>query len=97
MPSLMRRDHRRREALERLVEQQQLRVEGERAGDRDHLALAARELVAAARHVLAQLREHLVGEIDARLRVAASGRVQVGSSMFSATLRSPNTWLSSGE
>jgi len=26
-----------------------------------------------------------------------SGRVQVGSAMFSATLRSPNTWLSSGE
>jgi hypothetical protein len=67
------RDDRRRQALERLIEQEQLRVEGQRARNRDHLAFTARELVAAARGVIAQFREDLVGERDARFRIAALG------------------------
>ena len=38
----------RRQALERLVEQQDLRLAHERARDREHLLLAAREVGAAA-------------------------------------------------
>ena len=38
-------DHRRRQALEGLVEQQHLRVAGERPRHRDHLLLAARKVV----------------------------------------------------
>ena len=38
-------DHRRREAFERLVEQQHPRVAGQRARHRDHLLLAARKIV----------------------------------------------------
>src|SRR5207253_7038728 len=37
-------DHRRRETLGRLVHDQELRVEEQRAGDREHLLLAARQL-----------------------------------------------------
>ena len=39
-------DDQRRQPFERLVEQQQLRVEHQRAADRQHLLLAARQLVA---------------------------------------------------
>ena len=42
------------ERAERLVEQQHLRLDGERAGERHPLALAARELV---RVALAEVRE----------------------------------------
>ena len=54
MPSLRARDDdledllhdQRRQALRRLVEHQQLRVEQQRAGDRQHFLLAARKLAA---------------------------------------------------
>ena len=58
------RDDGGREPLERLVEQEQPGVEGEGAGDREHLALAARQVGPAARRVRAQAGEHLVGEGD---------------------------------
>ena len=86
-----------RKPLGRLVEQQQLGTERERAGDRDHLALAAGERVAAALAIALEPREYPIGVLDARLRAARSlGHAQVGSAMFSATVSSPNTSLSSG-
>ena len=57
-------DDDRRQALGRLVEQQQLRVEHQRAGDRQHLLLAARELVAEVGAALGEAREHLVDPRD---------------------------------
>jgi hypothetical protein len=59
-------DDDRREPLERLVEEEQLRVEDERARDREHLLLAARELVAEVGLALLEARKHL------RRRAAAS-------------------------
>src|SRR5437016_9339404 len=58
-----------REALRRLVQQQQFRAERERARDRDHLALAAGERVAAARAVALELRKNAIGLVDPRLRL----------------------------
>src|SRR5207248_2715178 len=59
----------RRQALERLVEEEQVGVERQRAGDRQHLALAARELGTAAGCRAAQPREDLPGERDDLARV----------------------------
>src|SRR5229473_574070 len=53
-------DDDRRQALERLVKQQQRRVGHERARERQHLLLAAGEMAAAARAPLAQPREQIV-------------------------------------
>src|SRR5439155_18451271 len=54
-------DDDRRQALERLVEQQELRISHQGAGDRQHLLLAARELVA---HVDAALGEARKERVD---------------------------------
>ena len=54
-------DDDRREALGRLVEQHELGIEHQRAGDRQHLLLAAGELVAEVGAALLEAREHLVG------------------------------------
>ena len=59
------RDDRGRESLERLVEQQHLRVERQRARDREHLALAAAHLRALARGVAAERGKHVVRLLDA--------------------------------
>src|SRR5215472_14595201 len=48
-----------RQAFERLIEQQDLRIEHERATDRQHLLLAARELVAQIAAPLREPREQL--------------------------------------
>ena len=56
-------DDDRRQAFERLVEKEQLRVEDERARDREHLLLAAGELVAEVGLALVEAREHLVGAL----------------------------------
>src|SRR5262249_2834702 len=58
----------RRKTLARLVEQQDLRIEQQRAGDRQHLLLAAGELAALVRLALREAREELV---DARDRPRA--------------------------
>ena len=53
-------DDDRREAFERLVEQDDARVEDQRAADREHLLLAAGELVAEIAPPLGEPREHRV-------------------------------------
>src|SRR5213592_4295891 len=73
-------DDDRRESLERLVEEEQLRVEDERARDREHLLLAARQLVAEVGLSLLEAREHLV---DAARRPRAGRATAV---RFSSTL-----------
>src|SRR5207247_1379126 len=55
------RDDGGRQPLERLVEQEQRGVQRQRAGDREHLALTAGELRAAARREATQPREDVVG------------------------------------
>src|SRR5258705_2525838 len=55
------RNDRGRQPLERLVEQQQLWIERQRAGDRHHFAPAAGKLAAAAPKILPQFWEHRVG------------------------------------
>src|SRR5262249_57888334 len=57
-------DQDRSEALERLVEQDDARIEDQGAADREHLLLAARELVAEIAAALLEPRKQLV---DARL------------------------------
>ena len=54
-------DHDRRQALERLVEQEQGRVRHQRPGDREHLLLAAGQLVAPAPAARGEAREERVG------------------------------------
>src|SRR5262245_38380988 len=54
----------RRETLQRFVEQQQGRVGHKRAGDRQHLLLAARELIAHAGTTLRQTGEQTIYGID---------------------------------
>src|SRR5215470_19495111 len=60
-----------REALERLVEQDDTRIEHERAPDREHLLLAAGELVAEIAAAFGEARKQL---IDARRRPGARPR-----------------------
>ena len=71
------------EALERLVEQQQPDVAGQRAGDRHHLPLAAREHVRLARQPLAHAREvredALAVPVHARRRSAGQAAHRRGS------------------
>src|SRR6202011_628213 len=62
-----------RKPLGRLVEQEELRPERERAGDRDHLALAAGKRVAAAVPVALEAWEYAIGFVDPRLRRAPAG------------------------
>ena len=53
-------DQDRRQPLQRLVEQHDARIEDQRAADRQHLLLAAGELVAEIAAALVQAREQLV-------------------------------------
>ena len=53
-------DDDRRQAFERLVEQHDARIEDQGAADREHLLLAARELVAEIAAAFVQAREQLV-------------------------------------
>ena len=62
--------------FERLVEQQQLRVQHQRARHREHLLLAAGELVAHVGLALGQAREHRVGALR-RPRARPRDRGQV--------------------
>ena len=64
-------DERRREALRRLVDEQHAVVVQQRAGDRDHLLLAAGERAGALPPRVPQLREELVDEVVARARRCA--------------------------
>ena len=57
-------DDDRRQALGRLVQQQHLGIEGQRAADRQHLLLAAGKLVAEIAAALLQPRKHLVDLFD---------------------------------
>ena len=72
-------DDHRRQSLERLVEQQELGIAGERAAHRQHLLLAARELVAVIAPPLGEAREEIVDALErpfarARRRRADSRR-----------------------
>ena len=73
-------DHQRREAERRLVEEQELRPREQRAGDRELLLLAARELRARPVAVAPEHREALEHPVDVGLRrraVVAAGRADV--------------------
>ena len=74
-------DDDRREALERLVEQQQRRIGHQRARDRQHLLLAAGELVAHVAAPLGEAREQLVDR-----RQGPSGPGRDATVRFSSTL-----------
>src|SRR6185437_4025739 len=63
-----REDDHRRQSLERLVEQDDLRVAYERARDREHLLLATRQIGTAAAAPLLQAREHLVDPVERPFR-----------------------------
>jgi hypothetical protein len=69
-------DERRREALRRLVHEQQPVVVEQRPGDRDHLLLPAGERPCTLPRPLPQLGEKVVDEVVARL-VVALGQTQV--------------------
>ena len=88
----------RREAERRLVEQQQARPRHQRARDRDHLLLAARQLAGgAARASRLQHREQRERGVERRLRAAPSppaGRLP--SSRFSSTVMPVNRRRPSG-
>ena len=79
------------ERAERLVHQQDRRLEGERPGDRDALLHAARQLVRVVLDEVAQLDEveHLLGP---RLpsRAVDSPSARAGSSTLSSTVRQSN-------
>ncbi len=64
------RDEERREALRRLVDEQDAVVVEQRPGDRDHLLLAARERPRALRRPLRELGEEVVDEVVPRRAVA---------------------------
>ena len=74
-PGQQRLDDDRRQAFERLVHQQQRRVAHQRAADRQHLLLAARQLVAAVAPPLGQRREEIVDPCRAS---SAPGRCATG-------------------
>ena len=79
---------RRREALERLVEQQQARADGERARQRDHLLLAARQQQRAALAHRMELGQHAVDEVEASSAGCSVREAQTGTRMFSSTVSS---------
>ena len=66
-----------REALERLVHQQQRRVAHQRAADGEHLLLAAGDLVAHVRRVAREPREELVDALEVPAPRAARATVEV--------------------
>ena len=86
-------DHR-REALGRLVEQQQVGAGAQDAADRQHLLLAARQLGALAAPALLEVGKQLVDLAEAH---AARPCTRGGSSMFSSTLRLEKMPRSSGQ
>ena len=67
-------DDHRRQAFGRLVHHQQARLEQQRAADRQHLLLAARQLRAAVALALGQAREHRVDALDVALARRATRR-----------------------
>ncbi len=66
-----------REPLGRLVHDQELRVQEQRAGDREHLLLAAGELRARDALALGEAREELVDPVDRPAAVCAADHAQV--------------------
>ena len=78
-------DHR-REPLRRLVHHQQTRVEQQRAGDREHLLLAAGELAAPARASQRKARECVV---DALAGPSAAGAARAQAQMLVHRQRCP--------
>ena len=77
--------HQRRQALGRLVEDQQARIGHERAADREHLLLAARQLRAEIALALAQPREQRVHAIE-RPRLARPSTRRLVATRFSRTV-----------
>ena len=73
------------ERAERLVEQQQARIEDDRAGERDPLLLAARELARQALAVALQL-DQAAAPRATRRSISAFGTLRISSG--NATLRS---------
>ena len=85
--------HQGRQALRRLVQEQQLRIAHQGARDGEHLLLAAREEAALAVHQLAQLWE----ESNTRSDVQPPGaEPRLATSRFSQTVRSAKMRRSSG-
>ena len=84
----------RRQALGRLVEQQQVGAGAQDAGDRQHLLLAARQLGALAAPPLLQVGKELV---DLARRSCRPACTTGGSSRFSSTLRLEKMPRSSGQ
>ena len=80
-----------REPLRRLVDEQQLVLVQQRARDRDHLLLPARERAGPLRAALGELREELVDELVARV-----ARPRSASRRFSSTVSPAKTSRSSG-
>ena len=64
---------RRRDSLERLVEQQASGADGERAAERDQLLLAAAQQQRLAMAHLGEFADHLVDEVEPRLAVEMFG------------------------
>ena len=76
----------RREPLRRLVEEQHARVGQQRAPDRDHLLLAAGELVAAMPAPLLQPWEQVVDIVERPLAPAGPPVARRASFRFSSTV-----------
>ena len=83
-----------RQALGRLVEQQQLGARAQDAGDRQHLLLAARQLGALAGAALLQVGKQSVDLVDRQARRPCTFG---GSIRFSRTLRLAKMPRSSGQ
>ena len=81
-------DDHRREALGRLVHDEKTRIRQQRAGNRQHLLLAARKLTAAVGFALGQAREGLIDALDVPRTGAA---VRDNAQMFVDAQRSPET------
>ena len=84
--------HGRRQSLERLVQQQQLDVAGQRARHRHHLLLAARQIVGRDVHALFQAREHLriCSSLHTTPVLPSVARARRPSARFSATVMPAN-------
>ena len=87
-------DHQRGQPLGGLVEEQQLGVAHERAGDGEHLLLAPGEKAALPVAQLAQLGEELVDALDGE--AARAGVRRAATSRFSHTVSSAKMRRSSG-
>ena len=78
-------DDRRRQALRGLVHDQELRVGQQRASDRQHLLLAARELRATVLAALCETRKQVVDPVRRPAVAAASARSSAGARRRRAT------------